>query len=60
MTYSFVEIDQKLAEMEKNVKELVQVTSETRKEADEARKEVHELWWTEVLRRKSERVYGGL
>lgn len=60
MTYSFVEIDQKLAEMEKNVKELVQVTSETVKEADDARKEIHELWWAEVLKRKAERAYGRL
>lgn len=49
--YTFKEIDLKLADMEKNVKELVQVTTETRKEADEAREEAQKLRW-EIERRR--------
>lgn len=51
--YTFKEIDLKLADMEKNVKELVQVTTETRKEADEAREEAQKLRWEIEMRRRA-------
>lgn len=49
-------IDEKLEEMDKNLQDLVNIAVETRKEADEAMKEAHELWWTERLARKAEKL----